>query len=269
VTWPRWTGRVSLKDFRLHGYVRPGAFTALDPLGEGGEIKAKNIPDGAKGSLEPSTYANLVGLTRKAIVNDELGAFDNVIAGLGEAASFTIEDAAAALLLQNGGLGPTQADGRPIFDAARNNMGSAGTMSVDTWGEAAALMALQTDVSGSRVLGLEPAVIVVPVGSAMLARKINADSVDPSAPVSGAANAAKGMVRDVVPAPWLGTGKRYYLFARPEVYPTIGIGFINGNEAPMIDTFTPADVDGVKFRVRLDFAAAALDHRGGVTCPGQ
>lgn len=266
-TWPSWCGRVSLRDFRPTGFFRRGSIGSLDSLTEAGEVKHKSIPDGQKATLAAGTKGNIIGITRKALVNDDLGAFADLIPALAEAAAFSVEDDAAALVLANSGLGPTQADGQPLFHANRANIGTAGAMSVATWGGAAAVMAKQKDVSGVRTLGLQPAVWLGPVDLRLSAKTLTANATDPAAPVSGAANPVQGLVRDVVGAPWL-SGTRHYFLADPAIFPAFGVGFIDGNEAPVIETGHPFDSDGVQFKVVFDYAVGVLDYRPAVTAPG-
>jgi phage head maturation protease len=119
VTWPMWCGRKSVQDFRTSTFYRPGTFGVLDSLTESGEIKHKNIPDGEKRTITPGTKANIIGITRRALANDDLGAFQNLASGLGLAAALTVESDAFAMVTANSGLGLSY-DANPLFDATRN-----------------------------------------------------------------------------------------------------------------------------------------------------
>jgi hypothetical protein len=267
-TFRRWCGIRSLQDFRTSTFYRPGSFGVLDGITEAGEFKHKSIPDGEKATLTPATKGNIVGITRKAIVNDDLSAFRDFSTGLGQAAALSVETDAFALVLANGGLGPTQGDGQPLFHTAnRANIGSTGAMSVTTWDSASAVMAAQKDVSGNYI-DLATAIWLGPRALQATARQLNNNTSDPTSnKSSGVANPVQGMVRDIVATARL-TGTRHYFLADPGLYPVFAVGFIDGQEAPEIVTQQSFTYDGVQWRVRLDYATGVLDYRGAVTCAG-
>ena len=64
--------------------------------------------------------------------------------------------------------------------------------------------------------------------------------------------------------------KAWYLLADPNDLPVIEVAFLNGNEAPTIDT---ADADfsqlGIQMRGYHDFGVALQDPRGGVKSKGE
>jgi hypothetical protein len=267
-TWRRWCGVKSVQDFRTSTFYRPGSFGKLDKVPESGEVKHKNIVDGEKSTLTPSTVGNIIGLTRRAIVNDDLGAFRDLAAMLGQAAAYTVEADAFALLTVNSGLGPTQTDGQPLFHTNRANIGATGAMSVTTWDSAAGVMAAQKDVSKNMVLDLQPAIWLGPRTLQATALQLNRNTSDPTVNKSaGVANPVQGMVKDVVATGQL-TGTRHYFLADPSIYPVFAVGFIDGQEAPRIDSEQQFEYDGVQWRIILDYGVAVLDYRGAVTSAG-
>lgn len=269
VTFRRWCGIRSVKDFRTATFYRPGSFGRLDSLGEGGEIKQKVVPDGEKSQITAATKANIIALTRRTIVNDDLAAFRDLASALGEAAAYTIEGDAFALLNANSGLGPTQSDGQPLFHAAnRANVGPTGAMDATTWGGAAAVLAAQVDPSKNVILDLEPAIWLGPSALKIKAKTLNTSAADPSAPNSGVGNGVQGMVRDVIGSSRL-TGTRHYLLSDPTLFPMFAVGFLDGREDPTIEQQEAFRFDGVQWRVRIDYGTAVIDHRTGVTCAGQ
>ncbi len=267
-TWRRWCGVKSVQDFRTATFYRPGSFGKLDKVTEAGEIKHKNIPDGEKATITPATIGNIVGLTRKAIVNDDLGAFRDLAAGLGQAAAYTVEADAFALVTANSGLGPTQSDAQPLFHANRSNIGPTGIMSVATWDGASAAMAAQKDPSKNMILDLAPAVLLCPRTLGLTATQLQKSPSDPTVNKnSNVPNPVANMVRDIVATAQL-AGTRHYFLADPGLYPVFAVGFIDGQEAPQIESEQSFEYDGLQIRVRLDYGTAVLDYRGGVTCAG-
>lgn len=270
-SWRSWCGVKSVQDFRTTTFYRPGTFGRLDSVTESGEIKHKNIPDGAKATIAAATKGNIVGISRKAMVNDDLGAFRDVASGLGLAAAQTIEYDAYAMLTANSGTGANAPDGTALFTAGHGNIGSTGAMSVATLDSMRAKMALQKDASSNMYLALSPAVLVVPVELKGTAKTFNMSSADPTdSKNANVYNRVNGLFREIVDSPYLSVSSatRHYAFADPAIAPCCVVGFIDGQEAPQIASKENFETDGLQVRVILDYGTAVIDTRGGVTCAG-
>lgn len=270
VTWPIWCGRKSVADFRTSTFYRPGTFGVLDSVTEAGEIKHKNIPDGEKRTMTPGTKGNIIGITRRALANDDLGAFQNLASGLGMAAAFTVEADAYAMITANSGLGLSY-DANPLFHASRSNIGTAGAMSAATLDGSRAVMAKQKDPSANQYLSMRPAIWLGPVELGGIAKQLNSSTTDPTDnKAQGVSNKVLNLFRDIVDSPYLSASSatRHYLLADPALFPVFAVGFIDGQEAPRIETQQSFEYDGVQMKVILDYGTAALDYRGAVTCAG-
>lgn len=270
VTWPLWAGRKSVQDFRTSTFYRPGTFGVLDSVTESGEIKHKNIPDGEKRQITPGTKGNIIGITRRALANDDLGAFQSLASGLGLAAALTVESDAFAMVTANTGLGINY-DANPLFHSSRANIGPTGAMSPATLDGGRATMARQKDPSTNQFLALRPAVWLGPVELGGVAKQFNSSTTDPTDnKAQGVSNKVLNLFRDIVDSPYLSAQSvtRHYLLADPTLYPVFAVGFIDGQEAPRIDTEQSFGFDGVQFKVVLDYGTAVLDFRGAVTCAG-
>lgn len=266
-TWPRFCRRGSVSDFRAHGRYRVGGISTLDVVGELEEFKNKAIADGEKATITAETRGNIVNLSRQAIVNDDLGAFVGLSATLGRAAARTVDKAVFDLLAQNAGMGPT-IGGYALFNGTyHHNEASAGTLSVSVVSSLRAKLAAQKDASGE-VLDLRPAVLLVPMDSGADARVINDAQYDPdTAGKLQRPNTVRGLFRDIVDSPRL-SGTRVYAFADPELAPTFEVAFLDGQDAPFLELQNGFDVDGARYKVRLDFGVAALDWRSAATAAG-
>src|SRR5690606_14668322 len=222
-----------------------------------------------KASVQASTVGNVINLSRQAIINDDLGAFIGLSNMLGRAAARTVEATVYALLAENSGLGPVMADGKTLFHADHGNIGDAGALSVATLEAARVLMASQKDISGDDFLDLRPAALLVPMGLGGTARVINEAQYDPD--TSGKLqrpNMVRGLFSDIIDTPRL-AGTRFYLFANSGDAPVIEVAFLDGNQTPYLEMQEGFDVDGARYKVRLDFGVAAIDYRGAVTNAGQ
>ena len=268
LTWNRFCATGSVSDFRAHNRYRTGSFGSLDAVNELGEFVNKSIPDGEKASITAGTKGNIINLSRTAIINDDLGAFVGLSNMLGRAAARTVEADVYALLALNGGLGPAMADGKSLFHAGHGNIGTAAAISMAAIDADRVTMAMQKDVSGNDYLDLRPSVLLVPIGLGGTARSINDAQYDPdTANKLQKPNIVNGLFRDIVDTPRM-TGTRRYLFADPSEAPVLEVAFLDGNQNPYLELQNGFDVDGARYKVRLDYGVAAVDYRGAVTNAG-
>jgi hypothetical protein len=268
LTWSRFCATGTVSDFRAHNRYRTGSFGALDAVNELGEFTNKTIPDGEKGTITASTKGNIINLSRQAIINDDLGAFVGLASMLGRAAGRTVEADVYAMLALNAGLGPVMGDGLTLFHATHANIGTGAAISMASIDADRVLMASQLDVSGNDYLDLRPAVLLVPIGLGGTARSINQAEYDPdTANKLQKPNVVNGLYRDIVDTPRL-TGTRRYSFCDATEAPVLEVAFLDGRQEPYLEVQDGFDVDGARYKVRLDYGTAAVDYRGAVTNAG-
>ena len=267
-TWTRFCARGSVSDFRAHNRYRVGSLGNLDAKGELGEFKNKAIPDGEKASITAATKGNIINLSREAIINDDLNAFVGLAAMLGRAAKRTVESDVYATLALNGGLGPTMGDGYSLFHANHGNITTAAALSAAAIDLDRVAMASQMNVGANDYLDLRPQTLLVPVALGGTAKSINMAEYDPdTANKLQKPNTVRGLFGDIVDTPRL-SGTRRYLFAATSEAPVLEVAFLDGNDAPYLESETGFTVDGTRWKVRLDFGIAAVDYRGAVTNAG-
>jgi HK97 family phage prohead protease len=267
-TWTLFSAIGSVSDFRPHYRYTMGALGRLDVVNEHGEFKNKSLADGAAEPISAETRGNIIGITRQALINDDMGIFSRVATMLGRAARLSIEMDVYDLLKSNAGLGPTMSDGLTLFHADHDNLGTSSAISVAGVEADRMTMALQTDASGNEILDIRPRVLVVPIGIEATARLINDAQYDMTASaVPMTPNISRGLFTTVVGSPRL-TGTRRYLFADPAVVPTFEVVFLDGNQTPYLETKEGWRIDGVEWKVRHDYGVGAVDYRGAVTNAG-
>ena len=268
LTWSRFCATGSVSDFRAHNRYRTGSFGALDAVNELGEYVNKSIPDGEKGTITAATKGNIINISRTAIVNDDLGAFVGLSGMLGRAAARTVEADVYALLALNSGLGPTMGDTYTLFHANHSNITTSSALSMAAIDLDRVAMASQLDVSGNDYLDLRPSVLVLPIGLGGSARSINDALYDPdTANKLQKPNVVNGLFSDIVDTPRI-TGNRRYLFADAMEAPVLEVAFLDGAQTPYLEVQNGFDVDGARYKVRLDYGVAAVDYRGAVTNAG-
>jgi hypothetical protein len=267
-TWSMFCAVGSVSDFRPHKRYRLGSFSQLSTLNELGEFTNKAIPDGTKESITAATKGNIIGISRQALINDDLGAFSGLATALGRAARLSIEIDAYALLALAAGLGPVMNDGLTLFHATHLNVGTGAALGSAALDADRVVLASQKDPSGNEILDLRPAILVLPIGLGGQARIIINGQYDyDSTSKFQTPNRVNGLVQSIVDTPRM-TGTRRYLFASPAISPVIEVAFLDGQQQPFMDIYQGWRVDGVEWKVRLDYAVGAIDFRGAVTNAG-
>jgi len=268
-TWSRFCATGSVSDFRASNRYRVGSLSNLEVVGELGEFKNKAIPDGEKSSITATTKGNIINLSRQAVINDDLQAFVGLSSMMGRAARRTIEADVYALLALNSGNGPTMGDGKALFHVDHGNLAASGAVpSVSTVDAARAAMAMQRDVSGNDYLDLRPTVGLFTVAQGGNARVINGAVYDPDAPNKlQRPNMVAGLLADIIDSPRVASTS-WYLFADPAQAPVIEVAFLDGVQEPYLELQNGFEVDGARYKVRLDYGVAGIDFRGGYRNPG-
>jgi hypothetical protein len=264
-TFTRWTRGTTAPDFKPIYPTQIGNFPPLKPVIEGAEFTYGTIAEGRE-TYKLATYGRIVALTRQAIVNDDLRAFDRALNTAGQKAA----DLESALvyneLLANGVL----TDGVALFHLSHGNLGTAAGITETSLSQAWELMAQQKDIGGAdaEYVSVIPRFILAPPGARSIeARKIIA-TVTPAK--SADVNAFAGSLEPIEeprlykpggPQPW-------WLCADPNAIDTIEYAHLEGQTEPFMDQRVGFEVDGVEFKIRHDFAAKALDFRGLFYNPG-
>ena len=268
-------------DFRPHYMYRMSAFGQLDPLGEAGEFKWMAIPDGERGTYQLGTWGDLVGITRQAIVNDDLGALMDIPLRLGMAYRLTKEERLYELIKMNSGLGPSLpvklADGsstrNSLWHADHDNLAGTATALTPNAANADCLaMSEQKDPGKKEYLGLTPDILLVANQEQATANLINTSEYNAWDKVAGTSaqnsrvatnmpNITRGKFKTVIHTPRL-TGTRRYYFADPFMAPVFCFSYLNGVEEPMIESYASYERDGMVIRILADFGLDPVDFRG-------
>ena len=265
-----------LNDFKETERFRLTDVGDLLPIAPDGEIKDGGlIEEGAKNQLE--TYGKKFCLTRKMIINDDLGAFMKVPVAMGNRAARLIDQLFFSRLLQN----PTQADGKALFSSAHKNLlgGASSALSAESLKKAIQLYLDQTDADGQPI-AVEPKYLLVPTALKHLAVELTRGA---TLIMSGSDNTVRPAINvladenlQVVSSPYLGnsayTGSSqsaWYLFGNPNTIDTFELGFLKGKRTPTVERGeTDFNTLGMWFRVYFDLGVREQDHRGMVKANG-
>lgn len=131
----------NLPDFREKSVVRLGDAPSLEKVNEHGEFKYGAIADTAN-AWRLLTYGRIIGLTRQAMVNDDLEGFATMVQKFGQAAARREAEEMVAVLLN-----PAQIDGSDLFDAGRSTLITK-KLTLAGLGEAVKALRAQKDLDG-------------------------------------------------------------------------------------------------------------------------
>lgn len=239
-------------DFREVSMVRAGDFPKLEEVSEGGKIQFGTVGEGAE-KVALKSYGVGLMLSRQMLINDDLGAIDEIIANVGTTIRLDQEELFYSLAFEQ-----TLADGNALYHAAsHDNYTSSGTKpSVASLGVGRAMMQKQTSIDG-RKLNLMPTYIVSGPDKATEVEQLVAPV---NAAEAGKVNPFSGRLQPVS-TPHI-TGNAWYLIAGGTNSPYVH-GYLDGVEAPRVRIEEPFGSQGVGMTAELDFAVGAVDYRGG------
>ncbi len=217
------------------------------------------ITEGATGehkeTITTYTYGRRFGLSRQALVNDDLGLFDALAGGFGASAARKVEAAAYGILSSN----PEMSDSVVLFHADHSNLGTAGALSGTTLAEALALMRKQQSAEGA-YLSIQPRFLLVSPDDEITARELVSSATKPQESVF-VDNPFRNVV-EVIVTPHIASPK-FYLVAGPG-FATVEVDFLDGRQAPQIVRIDGTGTLGMEWIAFIDCGAAAIEPRGAV-----
>ena len=265
-----------LNDFKENDRFRLTDVGDLLPIAADGEIKDGGlIEESAKNQLD--TYGKKFCLTRKMIINDDLGAFMKVPTAMGNRAARLIDQLFFSRLLSN----PAQADGKALFSTNHKNLlsGASSALSSDSLKKAIQLFLDQVDADGQPI-SVEPKYLLVPTALKHLAIELTQGATLIMSGTDNAVRPALNVLSDenlqVISSPYLGNSaydgasqSAWYLFGSPSTVDTFELGFLKGKRTPTVERGeTDFNTLGIWFRVYFDLGVREQDHRGMVKANG-
>ena len=265
-----------LTDFKENDRFRLTDVGDLLPVGADGEIKDGGVvEESAKNQLD--TYGKKFVLTRKMIINDDLGAFMKVPVAMGNRAARLIDQLFFSRLLKN----PVQLDGKALFSTAHKNLlsGATSALSSDSLKKAIQLFLDQVDADGQPI-SVEPRFLLVPSALKHLAIELTRGATFVMAGSDNTIRPALNSLVDenlqVISSPYLAnsayegaSATAWYLFGNPHQTDTFEIGYLRGKRTPTVERGeTDFNTLGLWFRVYFDVGVREQDHRGMVKSVG-
>jgi hypothetical protein len=253
-TYALWARRApNAPDFKQMSVVQMSGAPDLMKVNEAGEYTYGTVTDGAT-SYGVITYGRIVALTRQAIINDDLRAFDRLTTAYGF----------AARRLENR-LVYAQLTGAS-YSAPNGNLqtGAGSVLQASSLSAARSAMRLQKGLGGEE-LNIVPAYLIVPTALEQLAYQLTSSNFTPATATAinefrtGGRTAVEPIAEAVLDA---SSSTAWYAVSSNAAVDTVEYCYLDGAEGPVIESKNGWEVDGVEYKCRLDFAAKAVDYRG-------
>lgn len=260
----------NVRNFHQHTTVSLTGALQFEALGPDGEIK-----HGAIGDLEytnqADTYAAMLAITRKDIINDDLGALTAVPRRLGRGGALKLNDLFWTAYLA-GVSTSFFASGNANINTGVATMTIAGLDATET------IFMNQTDPDGKPV-GFTPRILLVPSAlknAALAIANPNSLLITGATSVTQAnTNVFAGRFR-VESSPYISnasytgnTAVGWWMLADPMDEAVVEIAALNGRVEPIVDTADAAfNALGVQMRGYCDIGVAMQEYRAGVYADG-
>jgi len=268
-TYAMWARRApNAPDFKNMSVVQLSGAPDLLQTNEHGEFKYGKMTDGAE-AYAVLTYGRIVSLTRQAIINDDLRAFERLVSAFGFAARRLENRTVYSQLTANGNL----ADGGALFNATATTTagghanlatGAPSALQLSSLTTGRTAMRLQKGLA-SEELNLAPSYLIVPAALEQTAYQLTSSNYVPSQQSNvnefrtGGRTALEPVVEPILDA---NSATAWYLAAQSSQVDTVEYCYLDGAEGPVIESDVGFETDGVAYKCRLDFAAKAIDFRG-------
>jgi hypothetical protein len=259
----------NVSDFKTVTSYRLIGKDQYELVAPGGELKHGTLGNESF-TNKADTYGLMLSIDRRDIINDDLGAITTVPRKLGRGSGLKINDVFWTTFMAN----------NAFFAAGNKNLisGASSALGIDglTAGEVAFYDQIDSD---GKPIGVMPAILLVPTSLAAIGSQLfkSLELRDTTASTKfPVANPHQGKFRVEVSrylanAQYAGnSNKAWYMLAEPGDLPVIEVAFLNGQEAPTIES-AEADFSllGIQMRGYHDFGVALQDYRGGVKSAGQ
>jgi hypothetical protein len=266
-----------LNDFKESERFRLTDAGDLQPIGADGEIKEGGLTE-ERATNQLDTYGKKFCLTRKMIINDDLGAFMKVPIAMGNRAARLIDQLFFGRLLAN----PNQTDGNALFSEAHKNLlsGADSVLAHEGLRKAVQLFLDQVDADGQPI-NIEPRFLLVPTSLKHTAIELTKGATliiagGDTQTIRPALNVLADENLQVVSAPHLANEKyegcsstAWYVFGSPSQVDTFEIGYLKGKRTPTVERGdTDFNTLGLWFRVYFDLGVREQDFRGMVKSNG-
>lgn len=286
VTYSRWTGVVQSKDFKPLHMTNLSEFSDIKDIAEGQDFEFGRVADRQE-TVSIGTKGIAHVLTRKTIINDDLGALTRIPAAIANAWERRKNKDVYDLLTSAALLGPTMnEDSVALFNAAthKNLRASSGTVTHAAIGAnrlAMQMIPLQAPDAKSvtQYSGYEPKFLVTGVNNRTSIEQLLGSTYDPGVANSSAVQ-SPNLFKDIMPVcdPYLqslltaaSAPNAWYMFTDPTIADHFVVSYLQGMRVPYIRSM-PSLVSqalGIKWDIFGEYGIGVANWRTGIYNDGK
>lgn len=255
-SWRKIADITSVSDYKQFSTYVLNSKGDYEEVANGGTIPTGELAETGY-SNQLKRYGLMFSIDEMDIINDDLNAINQRAFQFGRKASLKLNKVFWTLF---------QAD-TDFFKSANNNIvASAGALNADSLAKLVKAFRKQTDVNGD-ILGYEPRILLVPAALEVEAQKLYDDAETRDTTASKqylTGNPWRGKFTPVASA-YLTSDDDYYLLADPTIAATMQVAFLNGQQAPVVESNpTNFDTFGISYRGKFSFGVAFMDTKAGI-----
>ncbi|MEQ8636904.1 hypothetical protein [Gimesia maris] len=262
-TFDRWVRTAEdATDFKNMDKIVFGEMSMPEEVAENGVYPELTTSDG-KESYRVAKNGGIFSITLEMMVNDDLGAMNRRIQMMGTSMRRKMNRQAYEILLDNSAL----SDGIALFHGTSHGANLDGT----ALGEGALdvgfnVMATQTGLDSTTVLGLTPRFLIVPAALGATALRLVNGGFMPtsvgSSPLYGSGRPRNLEVIEDGQLDSLGSATNWWLAADNNTIDTVEISYLQGERTPSISREDGFETDTIKAKIRQTYGFKAIDYRG-------
>lgn len=232
-------------DYRPSKSLTLSSMRAVREVTETGEIKNSTMDEKGESNPMLRDFAGAFTISNKALVNDDLGLFDQAGQRMTEACIAVQRSVLLEPIVENAGAGQTMADGLTMFHASHRNLAATpSALSVVSLTLARTALRKQVGPAGE-LLAIEPFALVVPAELETVAQQVIASI---QATTIADVNPFAGSL-EIIVEPGLTSSTGWYLIANPAQYEGLTWATLEGMESPRVESRPGWNTLGMEFRV--------------------
>jgi len=257
-TYEVWMRKVDVPDFRvMQDLTSSFGGGRLSKTAENGDLRELKGNE-AKESWKIETFGNKFVLTREMLINDDLGAFTDLVSTFGEMAQTTANGIAYDILQGKGDYASYKmADGSGLFVGSRSNSATL-ALSSDALSAGRTAMSRHKSMDGKTPLRITPKFLIVAPELEVKAKEILGATSKLGADNVNVPNANQNLYTLVVD-PEITSPTAWYLLAERR---TFKMGFLAGTNRKPIIKKNDSSVLRVVFEGIFDIGVMAEDYKG-------
>jgi len=250
--------QVDVPDFRTNTDIVKGQGGRLSRTLENGDLKELSMSESAE-TWKLESFGNKFVLTREMIINDDLGAFTDMLSLFASMAVTTFNGLTYDLLRGAGDFANYKmSDGTAVFSTDHGNIAS-NALSAEALSAGRVAMRKQKGIDGKTPLNISPRYLVVAPELEQTARELLFSTTKLDATNDGVVNVVQDMNLQLIVDAELASSTEWYLLADRR---TIKVGYLAGTNRRPVVKMSESSVVRTVFEGVFDIGFVVEDYRG-------